>query len=792
MSSTSDPPGGSRDHPHPTEDNDTEQTADLPTEDVGSNDEASAQRSADSDPSTENVDSGAPTAEPSTGPDPPPESVGSNDEATARSPPDPDPSPESIGANDEAASQSSTDPGLFNDDVKELHRLLRSMGDRIEKDSESEDLKEEHERMLDILARPLTEAQINARAPTWDKETALHIAAEEGLLKAAEDLIDRRASVSSIDVWKMQPLHYASMRGQLDMAKLLLQKGAVILAVDDEGQSSLHLAAKWGEAAVVKYLLSQNKFDIEKTSSRGWTPLHHASWWGRSKDTIEALLQDGASISALTEDGQTPLMLAVRENEEVGVDALLGFAALSKDKKQLEKADSEGFTPLMRCIQKRFSKGVNKLLAADANCNAALTTGESCLHWAMWRFSDEIFEKLMQKDTLNLDATDNDGKTALHYICGARNRKNGERCHMAEDDESGDGNDGPREPKHLGIMQWLLHKNANANLKTSKGETTLYFAAKKQGLDSIGILLENMKAEVAIKTLETRDVRDKIFRKLLFLVREETAQEAENSEAGNSGAAEAVLRFIRQSHTLSQRALFWAAVYSDRHLLVSRILSYDGVDNGRSEPKRSAIEWATLNRMPRILWWLVATSHRTSETDKQIEKAGKWLKQGLSTRYAAQGLSVSEPWSEKTDKHVPAKQMTLEYILAHPPIGQFCLDGSSLEAPDPDYSKSKACKDFKCNIVGFYMKDRVSSRVEEIQSVDTAIHKPASLTELMRNKARELGDSVRLDEKIIDFDMDLKQIGAMSDRDSLGFTWIHLPVTNVRNFQVLSLVTDVF
>merc|ERR1719192_2325497 len=66
--------------------------------------------------------------------------------------------------------------------------------------------------------------------------TALHIAAEKDLLKAAKWLINKGADLEAKDMDGETPLHYTAKGDSVDVARLLINRGAKVDAQDRLGE----------------------------------------------------------------------------------------------------------------------------------------------------------------------------------------------------------------------------------------------------------------------------------------------------------------------------------------------------------------------------------------------------------------------------------------------------------------------------------------------------------------------------------------------------------------------------
>jgi ankyrin repeat protein len=115
-------------------------------------------------------------------------------------------------------------------------------------------------------------------------------------------------------------LHRAAAEGDITAAEQLLLAGAAVNAADRKGRTALHKAARHGHAAVVQLLLGWQAA-VNAVDKNGRTALHTA----RSKAVVQALLGAGAAVDAA--DGRTALHWVVEECHPAVVQLLLGAHA---------------------------------------------------------------------------------------------------------------------------------------------------------------------------------------------------------------------------------------------------------------------------------------------------------------------------------------------------------------------------------------------------------------------------------------------------------------------------------
>ncbi|MED6291325.1 hypothetical protein CHARACLAT_022394, partial [Characodon lateralis] len=137
--------------------------------------------------------------------------------------------------------------------------------------------------------------------PTYQPESqnrrsALHAAAQRGLLEVCYMLIQAGAQVDAKDKDLRTPLLEAVINNHVDVARYLIQNGACVYHVEVDGYTGLHHAAKLGNLEIVKMLLETGQVDVNAQDNGGWTPIIWAAEHKHVK-VIKSLLNRGADVS---------------------------------------------------------------------------------------------------------------------------------------------------------------------------------------------------------------------------------------------------------------------------------------------------------------------------------------------------------------------------------------------------------------------------------------------------------------------------------------------------------------
>ncbi|KAJ5587637.1 proteasome regulatory particle subunit (Nas6) [Penicillium hispanicum] len=171
------------------------------------------------------------------------------------------------------------------------------------------------------------------------------------------------------------PLHEAAREGRTQIAESLLNanpKSAFIK--DDDERLPIHWAVAYSRLPIVEMLVASKKFDPDVEDGSGWTPLMiAASLKGAEGDQIiELLLRKGADVS-------------VKSNA-------LHFAS-----------------------SKSNISTVRTLIANKCSARVKDIRGQLPLHRAAAVGSVPIIKNLLEEGKSPINATDNDGLTALHH-----------------------------------------------------------------------------------------------------------------------------------------------------------------------------------------------------------------------------------------------------------------------------------------------------------------------------------------------------------------------------------------
>ncbi|WP_338482336.1 ankyrin repeat domain-containing protein [Wolbachia endosymbiont (group A) of Ophion costatus] len=252
----------------------------------------------------------------------------------------------------------------------------------------------------------------------------------------------------------------------------------------EHSKNSLHLAAKLGNLEAVQDLLGKGA-NVNAQNDTGKTPLHWAAREGH-KQVVQALLDKGANVNAEDQDGETSLDLATNQD----IETLLRNTA-----------------KLLKVAKSGDIQEVNSLINKGANVNATDQDGKTPLHWAAVKGHEEVVEALLGKHGIDVNLADKNKDTPLHSVLKKDNidinvlnallRAEGINVNAQDKDN--------RTPLHwatgrdnVEVVNVLIIKGADVNAQDKDNRTPLHFAAQNNNKEIVDALIK-AGADVNIK-----------------------------------------------------------------------------------------------------------------------------------------------------------------------------------------------------------------------------------------------------------------------------------------------------
>jgi ankyrin repeat protein len=152
-------------------------------------------------------------------------------------------------------------------------------------------------------------------------ETPLHYLTVENQVEAVRLLVEKGASVNTLNECGETPLSAAASLGYEELVGFLLESGAK-LSLPGQREPTLHEATRGGNAVTVRRLL-QARAHPNETNDLDETPLHIAAETDDRVEVLRVLLDAGADPALKRIFDETPLGVAINRNSSRCIEILV-------------------------------------------------------------------------------------------------------------------------------------------------------------------------------------------------------------------------------------------------------------------------------------------------------------------------------------------------------------------------------------------------------------------------------------------------------------------------------------
>ena len=199
----------------------------------------------------------------------------------------------------------------------------------------------------------------------------------------------------------------------LDIAELV-KRGFDINCTDKDGNTAMCLSI-YGNRPLATKILLEHGADVNKVNNIGDTPLHLILKSRANQCFLELLLPHVTDANRVDSNGATPLHIAMRNNDRFNyVYYILRHGADVN-------IETNGITPLFEAVSHERVSCVESLLGYGADVNRS-ATNTTPLHVAVLRGNRRIVQLLLDSPSIQLNALNSHGRTALWLASWSNNR----------------------------------------------------------------------------------------------------------------------------------------------------------------------------------------------------------------------------------------------------------------------------------------------------------------------------------------------------------------------------------
>lgn len=315
----------------------------------------------------------------------------------------------------------------------------------------------------DDIALKLIKSGANVNEDTYDGGTPLIFAIQNNKENITKELISAGADVNKKAMGEITPLMVASQIGNIDIIKELINQKANVNEQTRDGRTALSLAVAHNRLDIVKILLKEHAgVNIKVTN----VPLLLYAIQEKNYEISEELIKNNADIDAVSAEGLTPLLVAIRNNDEKMINLLIRYHVdLNHITKEI------GYPPILFAFMVGHALGlknnqiINAMLDAGVDINLQdRKHGVTLLMLASEKGDVSLVKKLI----------------ALQADVNIQARKQFTALFVAIDNG------------HEEVVRELIHANADVNASFKKygfTYTPLMYANKRENKEIIDMLI---------------------------------------------------------------------------------------------------------------------------------------------------------------------------------------------------------------------------------------------------------------------------------------------------------------
>ncbi|CAF0705929.1 unnamed protein product [Brachionus calyciflorus] len=228
------------------------------------------------------------------------------------------------------------------------------------------------------LKQLLQIAPIDVNKTNQNRETAVHIAAQNGQLEILKLLNQFKTNLHARDINEENAIHFCSRCNNVENSKpiisYLVKNGVSLNSQNKNGETPLHIASRYGCIELVRILCEYGaNLDIQDDQLE--TALHVACWNG-FPEIVKCLCHYGCDVNLKNKEGETGLIVACARG------CIESVKTLTEHKADLNCRDNRRNTALHWAVKRHFNMIALLLINAECNMDLLDSNGESALHIA--------------------------------------------------------------------------------------------------------------------------------------------------------------------------------------------------------------------------------------------------------------------------------------------------------------------------------------------------------------------------------------------------------------------------